>query len=118
MSTRKQLPGQNRAIDERDIFQTGSTSMKSQLPRQDARRDSAEYIFVTPAESDADIAAHAAEANPHPVYLTQAEGDTRYPQKSATTVANPAGGGTVDTEARTQLNALLAALRATGVIGT
>jgi len=64
------------------------------------------------------ITAHEGLSNPHPTYLTQAEGDARYPQKSVTTVANASGGATVDTEARAQLNALLAALRATGVIGT
>jgi hypothetical protein len=40
------------------------------------------------------------------------------PLKSTTTVADVTGGATVDTECRAQLNALLAALRASGVIGT
>ena len=52
--------------------------------------------------------AHVAEADPH----------AQYPLKSATTVIDAAGGATVDTEARTQLNELLAALRVSGVIGT
>ena len=52
--------------------------------------------------------AHVAESDPH----------TQYPLKSATTVGDVTGGATVDTECRAQLNALLAALRANGVIGT
>lgn len=59
------------------------------------------------AHADA-FSAHRSEADPH----------SQYPLKSSTTVANATGGATVDTECRAQLNALLAALRASGVIGT
>ena len=52
--------------------------------------------------------AHQAESDPH----------SQYPLKAATAVADASGGATVDTEARAQLNALLAVLRASGVIGT
>ncbi len=53
-----------------------------------------------------------------PASLTQAAADALYPSQSAATVADVAGGVTVDTECRAQLNALLAALRASNVIDT
>jgi hypothetical protein len=78
----------------------------------------AEGEVATVATITAAIAAHAAAVNPHPTYLTQAEGDARYPLQSVTAVADATGGVTIDTECRAQLNALLAALRVTNVIDT
>lgn len=44
--------------------------------------------YLTSAEGDAKVAAHAAAADPHPVYLTSAEGDTKVAAAVAALVAS------------------------------
>lgn len=63
---------------------------------------------LDPLAHEQAFALHRIENDPHP----------QYPLKQGTTVADVTGGATVDTECRTQLNALLAVLRTAGVIGT
>ncbi|MFA9201958.1 MAG: hypothetical protein ACEQSC_00200, partial [Candidatus Nanopelagicaceae bacterium] len=61
------------AIDDAGVIyeKTGSTTWTSRID------------LATGAEVTAAIAAHAAASDPHPTYLTQTEGDARYPQTSA-----------------------------------
>ena len=51
------------------------------------RDKSIENLYTTPAETTAAITSHIAAADPHPVYLTQAEGDGLY-RKSATALTD------------------------------
>lgn len=48
----------------------------------------ANRVGKTPAATAADIATHEAAANPHPTYLTQAEGDALYSAVGAVNTAN------------------------------
>lgn len=57
---------------------TGDTIQDSDIPSSIARD----------TEVTAAIAAHAAASDPHPVYLTQTEGDARYQQSSAKDAAS------------------------------
>ena len=87
-----------------------------------ARGDYLNGIYFSASDVAAQITAHNADPFSHPdvINALKAEADPlpQYPLKSAATVADASGGATVDTEARAQLNALLAALRASGVIAT
>lgn len=87
-----------------------------------ARGDYLNGVYLTSSDVAAQVTAHNADPFAHPDVINahKAESDphTQYVPKSSTTVADASGGATVDTEARAQLNALLAALRASGAIGT
>lgn len=87
-----------------------------------ARGDYLNGVYLTSSDVAAQVTAHNADPFAHPDVINahKAESDphTQYVQKSSTTVADASGGATVDTEARAQLNALLAALRASGAIST
>lgn len=65
MSMRGQLPGRDAP---REVIEAVPTrgSMSKQLPRQDSRTDSREYIYVTPTDSAIDLAAHIDATDPHP----------------------------------------------------
>ena len=107
MSMSRQLPGQNRPRDE-VIEPVPDSAMRKQLPLQDAGPEIRDSPYTTPTVVAASISSHEAAADPHPGYV----------KESATTVADASGGAIVDAECRAQLNALLAALRVTGAIGT
>ena len=87
-----------------------------------AQGDYLNGTYLTSSDVATQIAVHNADPFSHPdvinLHIANADPHTQYVQKSATTVADASGGATVDTQARAQLNALLAALRASGAIST
>jgi hypothetical protein len=79
-------------------------------------------VATLTVDSNVNVAAHNLDPLAHveafDTHKSESDPHAQYPLKSATTVADATGGATVDTECRAQLNALLAVLRVSGVIGT